>query len=420
MAHGRLGRRGHDAAGAARRLDASAGHARHGIIEPVAQPSLFAQEIRIGHEKIFEAEVKTVHPAITDRGNGPAGQSPACIRAIVECVAVKGGLFNEQNAQPLESGHAAGAGDNHQHTRFAGKGAPGLGTVQQPAAFGPGRLELEAGDVRAEVGFGDRDRRKRISGRDPGEPVRLLRFGAARQDRAGQDFGAGDEAACNTERGFGQRLCHRDHRQIVLALVRGTAAIAHRNRQAENPHLLHLPEQGVRDAQVVAMDFPGERNHDVLSKPEECIAHQVNIRTGLDPRKIGAACKNRCADAGKGLPATLSQQIGIVRGLTNPADAEIDVQIERDGFEAEQSRWQRVGQKRLCQPAARFRHFAGSQKFRGRKGQFVSVDLVRIEPVIVERTVGRAARGERRDCRVKTILKCIKRRAGRFATGFWH
>ena len=136
VADRRLQRRAHHAERAARGLNAAADHAGHRQVEALAEPAFAADDVGVGNEEILESQVERMHAAVTDRRDRAAVQPAAAVLNDAELVAVERRLFHQQQAQAAVAERLVrvGARHDHQQAGFAGKGAPGLRAVEQPAA----------------------------------------------------------------------------------------------------------------------------------------------------------------------------------------------------------------------------------------------------------------------------------------------
>jgi hypothetical protein len=178
-----------------------------------------------------------------------------------------------------------GARQNQQHTRLAGHRAPGLDAVEYPAAIALRRLEPHCSDIGAGIRFGDGNGTQRIAHRDLGQPLLPLLFGSSLEQRAAEDFRAGDEAACGAERAARELLGDHDHPHVVFMIVALDAAVALGNRQAEAAHLGQRLENLLRNDPVLAMDLLGQRHHHVGRQLAERILHHRLVV----PEHVGAA-----------------------------------------------------------------------------------------------------------------------------------
>ena len=203
----RLERRLRQAAGAPAGLEAPCGEALHLEIEALALARRLADQVLRRHEVALEAERERMHAAV----------ARACDRP---CRAAR--------RHPAASSRTRGRG-RHPSARRTATGpwrpsdmsgsvrASSASTLARPAkvhhALAPLMnqpclpLELAAlgaaahrGHVRAGVGLGDRDADHQLARGDRRQPLLLLLFRAALQQRLGEDLGPRDEAARGGQR----------------------------------------------------------------------------------------------------------------------------------------------------------------------------------------------------------------------------
>ena len=176
-----------------------------------------------------------------------------------------------------------GAGEQHQHIGAGAERAPRLHAVDHVArlAVRPvGRCgrDLQAGDVRAEVGLGDGDCHHHLGRRELRQPVLLLGLGAALDQRPGQDLGPGDERPADAERAP-RELLGRDHHGHVLAVAAlGVALVLGRHRQAERPHLGQTADDRLGHVTVRAVDVLRDRLDLLLGERPERVLHHLEVR----------------------------------------------------------------------------------------------------------------------------------------------
>jgi hypothetical protein len=171
----------------------------------------------------------------------------------------------------------------------AGEGAPRLGAVDDPTFVAADLRRFGAaahrGDVGADVRLGDRDRRHDLAGGELRQPVLLLFFGTALEQRLGENLGPRDQAAGGGQRAARQLLGGHDHRQVAHA----AAAVLLGNRHAEETELGHLGDQLVGHQVVLAVDVLGQRRHLALGELPHRVAghhrHLVADRRVVDPAR---------------------------------------------------------------------------------------------------------------------------------------
>ena len=118
-----------------------------------------------------------------------------------------------------------------------------------------------------------------LAGRDPRQPLLLLRLGAAREQRLGEDLGPRDQAARRRERRARQLLGGEDHREVAHAV----AAVLLGDRQAEVAELAHLGDEVAR---ARARRGGGCARRAARPRPR---------RTGAPSRASSRRCRRRAA-----------------------------------------------------------------------------------------------------------------------------
>ena len=196
---------------------------------------------------------------------------------MLEVVAVERRFFGEKERQTLvaQGGVGARPREDQHDVRLAAEGHPRLGSVEEPAAFGPRRAELHAGDVRPVIGLRHRDGVQDLPGREARQPLLLLLLGAALQQRLREDLGPGDEAPRGAQGGARELLGHDDHPEVVVAIVRLQAAVTLGDGEAEAAELRERLEDRVRDEEIVAVDLLGERRDDGRRELAEGRTHHL-------------------------------------------------------------------------------------------------------------------------------------------------
>ncbi len=353
---------------------------------------------------------------------------PAFARPVFEMARVARRLFDEQQAQAPVPGAAIGVGarHHHQHTRLAGKGAPGLRAAQTPAARRGRGLERERADIGADIGFRHRDRAQHFARRQPRQPVRALRFGAAGEQRAAQDFGAGDQAARRAERGFRQRLGHHQHQQrgvgVGACVIPRAAAVALGDRQAEHAHLAQRLQQRFGNREVVAVDLRGHGCDELGAEAPKAVACEREgfaLLDGRDARDVAPGGDDRSAGSGQRRGATAhTAQFGKGRRSAQRMQGRrIDPVFEEDGFQPWQAGVGRIGAEHIrelavgCiggQGGGLFQQRARSEQIGVDPGQFEAIDLLRIEPARIELAVDRAGIDQRAARRVESAVKLVE------------
>ena len=123
--------------------------------------------------------------------------------------------------------------------------------ISQPPSVGGGG-DLDAGDVGAEVGLGDRHR---VHAPRPWPAWAASRCFCSSvpplTQRPGEDLGPGDERAADAERAAGQLLGGDDHADVVGLAAGGEAAVLLGDRQAEGAHLGQARDDVLGDVVVV-------------------------------------------------------------------------------------------------------------------------------------------------------------------------
>ena len=150
------------AAGAAARLEAARGEARHLQVEAAPDLRVSAHEVLRRDEVVLEVERERVHAAVARRGVGLADDAPAAGLLHLELVPVEGVLGHDEEGQPPGALRQVGVGarEQREHVGATGERAPRLRTVDHPRVAAVHDLPLgpalDGGHVAADVGLGDR------------------------------------------------------------------------------------------------------------------------------------------------------------------------------------------------------------------------------------------------------------------------
>ena len=155
-----------------------------------------------------------MHAAVADRvdrasGHRAAGRLAVDILRKIKAVSVASGLGDNEEGQALMGLGPVGIGAGKQ-CKYVGAGAecaPRLDAVDDPARFavrtlGAGRHDLDARNVGAVVGLGDCNCRHHFSGCEERQPLLLLLFCAALDERTSEDLGTSNQRAADTQAGY--------------------------------------------------------------------------------------------------------------------------------------------------------------------------------------------------------------------------
>ena len=157
--------------------------------------------------------------------------------------------------------------------------------TSQPPSVGR-RGDLHAGDVGAVVGLGHHDADHHLAARDARQPRLLLLLGAARDERAREDLGPGDERAADAERAARQLLGRDDHAHVVgLAAGREPAVLL-----------------GHREAEPAELGEPGD---DLLGHVGVGAVHVLGRRAGSCRRRSGGRSRRRARSRRRGASGPL-------------------------------------------------------------------------------------------------------------------
>ena len=202
----------------------------------------------------------------------------------------------------------------HQHVGPGGEGAPGLDAVDQPAPLGRGGRGDDAGDVGAEVGLGHRHRGQHLGRGQFGQPLLLLRFGAAVDEGPGEDLGPGDQRAADAERAPAQLLGGDHHAHVVALAAGGEAVVLLGDREAEAAELGQAADDLLGDVAVGPVDVLGVGADLVLGEAVERLADQLEVAPQV-PRALDVGQRGQ-----GGRVATGGQEVGR-RGAPSRLDA---------------------------------------------------------------------------------------------------
>ena len=172
-------------------------------------------------------------------------------------------------------------------------------TSQPPV--GRGRGDLHAGDVGAVVGLGHHDADHQLAARDPRQPRLLLLFGAARDQRAGEDLGPGDERAADAERPARQLLGRDDHADVVGLAAGREPVVLLGHRQPEAADLGQAGDDVLGDVGVRAVHVLGDGADLVVGEAPERLGDELEV--GAEVRRPGAVLRalvgERLEEAGR-------------------------------------------------------------------------------------------------------------------------
>ena len=314
----------HDPDGARGRLESPVLEAGHLEVEAPTESVLAADEVVVGHEPVVEGQFVGVHAAIADRVDRATLEATLAVartdvRALDEdeAVALGPGLLDEEERQSAVRRAAVGVGAREQHQDVGARRerAPGLRAVDQPAAVGLRRARGDAGDVTAEVRFGDGDGGQDLARRQSREPPLLLLAGAALHERARQDLRTGDQRAADAEGAPGEFLGRHDHAQVLRLAARGEAAELLGHRETEAAELGESRDHRLGDVGVGAVDVFG-------------------VRANLLERRSGGTCRrpSRSPRRGGGAPALSARpatNCGVAVGGDERRERSVPVGVDR-------------------------------------------------------------------------------------------
>ena len=215
----------------------------------------------------------------------PAGEVGGAVGRRVlgeeEALPVTAGLLHDEHGQTPVGERAVGIGPGQQHQDVGpgGEGAPRLDPVDHPSALGRGGRGDDAGDVGAVVRFGHRHGGQDLGRGQLGQPVLLLLFGPAVDQRPGQDLGPGDERAPDAERTPAQLFGGDDHAHVVALAPRRVPVVLLGDRQPEAAQLGQTFDDLFGDVPVGAMHVLGVRPHLLLGEAMERLADQFEVLT---------------------------------------------------------------------------------------------------------------------------------------------
>ena len=359
--------------------------------------------MRVGHPPVFKRQVIGVHAPVPQGGNGATAQHAALGLLEAEGVVLGGGFFHQQQAQALVAQRAVRVGPrhHHQHAGLAGKGAPGLGTVQTPSALDTIGAQGEAGHIRTVVRLGHGDGTQGLALREAGQPMRLLRLGAAGQQGAAQNFRARDQAARRPQRGLRQGLGHGHHDQVVVLTARTAATIGLGDGQSEHAHLAQRLQQGFGDGQVFAVDVLGHGRHHLLPEALEGLLHQADGRIEVHLTQIRLGGLQALAGSGqRSLAARCTPQIGPGgAGLQALQRGVVQRQLQAQHVQTGQNRRDDLHREHPCQfgvqAVGRGRHVRqgclGSQQFGAGPGHVIQEQLMLVQAFGVKPAGGLAS-----------------------------
>ena len=228
-----------------------------------------------------------MHPPVPDGVDGAALETSRRAGASVgggvlgehEAVTVSTRLgHHEQRQAPVGLGAVGiGAGQQHQHVGARGEGAPRLDPVDGPATVPARRGHLDAGDVRAEVRLGHRDRGHHLAAGQPRQPVLLLLLGASLDEGAREDLGSGDKRAPGSERSAGQLFGGDDHPHVLALAAGREPAVLLGHTQPKGADLGQSGDDVLGNVGVVAVHVLGHRLHLLLGEAAEGVLHHLEV-----------------------------------------------------------------------------------------------------------------------------------------------
>ncbi len=200
----------------------------------------------------------------------------------------RGRLVDDEQRQAAVAGRPIGIspGEQHEEVGAAREGGPRLHATHEPAAVGRGRCHFHARDVGSVVGLGDHDADHQLAARDAREPRLLLRLGAARDERAGEDLRAGHERAADTERSSRQLLRRDDHADVVGFATGREPVVLLRHRESEAADLGEARDDVLGHVAVRAVHVLGDGADLVVREAPERVGDQLEV--GAEVGRAGA------------------------------------------------------------------------------------------------------------------------------------
>ena len=187
----------------------------------------------------------------------------------------------------------------------------------EPPPFGRGGRSDDAGDVRTEVGLGDRHGRQHLGRGQLGQPLLLLLLGAAVDQGPGEDLGPGDQGAADAERPPAQLLGGDDHAHVVALPAGGEAVVVLGDGQPEAAQFGQAGDDLLGDVAVGAVDVLGVRAHLLLGETVERLADELEVT----PRWRGPSTPARAARAAGSRRAAKKSAAGALQPASTPQSA---------------------------------------------------------------------------------------------------
>ena len=308
-----------------------------------------------------------MHAAVTDGVDRAAFHLPAASVVERERVALGLRLLDDQHREPTVTLRTVGIGarEQHQHVGAPGKRRPRLHAVDRPAAVGRGRRDLHAGDVGPVVGLGDHDADHQLTARDARQPGLLLRFGAARDERAREDLGPGDERTADAERSARQLFGRDDHPDVVGLAAGREPVVLLGYREAEAADLGEAADDVLGDVAVRSVDVLGDGPDLVVGEAAEGLGHELEVVGEM--RRTGSVLDALVGER-------LEERRVAVRG------DELVGRRQRRGIDAPRSRRARRAGSRCRRTRRRYRRGRASTRCRPARRTGTSPGTLRLPP----------------------------------------
>jgi hypothetical protein len=207
----------------------------------------------------------------------------ADVRALDELEAFALGLvlLDQEEGQSSVCGAAVGVGACEQHENVGARGerAPGLGAVDEPAAWRSRRARRDARDVAPEIRFGHRDSGEDLAGGESRQPALLLFLRAAVHEGACQYLRSCDQRSANAEGAPGELLGRHHHAEVLRLATRGEPAELFGHRKSKSTELRQTGDHRIRDVGVGPVDVFGVRSNLLEGEAVERVGDHREVLT---------------------------------------------------------------------------------------------------------------------------------------------
>ena len=288
-------------------LDARTFEGLHQLLE--ALPLFPAQQVCCGHAQAVEGQLVLLHAAVAQHLDLAAGDALVG-KGVFLCPR---GLFRQKHAQAPPVGAVGIGARQERHDIGAGSVRdPGLAAGDHVILALAHRPGAQAAQIRAGVGLGEHRRRQNLGAGDLRQPVRLLRFGASRQDQLGGDLRSGAQAA---HPDIAARKLFGDHHHRGLGQAEAPELLG--DGQAEHPHPGQLLDDLHRDQLVAQVPAVGIGDHPLLRIAAELLADHFQLVVQPGGAEGGMArplAHQRNQTAARRLAVAMAQQRKDCRG----------------------------------------------------------------------------------------------------------